>query len=121
MIIRYDPAAEFFTSERCFINELFNTAADESLSIAQARIAPGVTTRWHTLIATTERYVILAGEGLIEIGELPAQLMTALDVAIIPPGCKQRITNSGTIDLIFLAICTPRFMPKVYVEMAHSE
>jgi hypothetical protein len=33
------------------------------------------------------------------------------DIAIIPPMCRQRITNIGTKDLIFRALCTPRFAP----------
>jgi hypothetical protein len=31
--------------------------------------------------------------------------------------CPQRITNIGKDDLIFLAICSPRFSPDVYEEI----
>jgi len=37
----FDPRAEYDTPERCFINELSNTAADPDVSIARARVAPG--------------------------------------------------------------------------------
>lgn len=40
---------EFYTPEKCFITELSNTADDPDVSIARARIEPGVTTRWHQL------------------------------------------------------------------------
>ena len=53
-ILRSNPAAEFFTPELCYINELSNTANDSELSIARARVAPGVTTRWHRLKDTSE-------------------------------------------------------------------
>ncbi len=116
-ILRSNPAAEFFTPERCFINELSNSANDPELSIARAHVATGVTTRWHRLKDTTERYVILAGRGRVEIGHLPPQDVGPGDVVLIPPLCRQRITNLGDHDLIFLALCTPRFQPEAYEDI----
>ena len=112
-----DPSAEYYTEERCFIVEWSNVAFDPDVSIARARVEPGVTTRWHRLVGTTERYVMLAGCGMVEIGDLPAQRMTVGDVAIIPPLCRQRIMNIGTTDLVFLAICSPRFTPACYEDI----
>jgi hypothetical protein len=48
--------AEFYTAEGCYINELSNIDADPEASIARARVRPGVTTRWHRVVGTTERY-----------------------------------------------------------------
>jgi mannose-6-phosphate isomerase-like protein (cupin superfamily) len=112
-----DPKAEFFTTEGCHINELSNSEADPEASIARARVRPGVTTRWHRLAGITERYVILSGAGRVEVGTLPAQRVAPGDVVLIPPGCRQRITGLGDEDLVFLAICTPRFRPEVYEDM----
>lgn len=112
-----NPAGEFYTAERCFINELCNTPDEPDASIARARVAPGVTTRWHRLAATVERYVILEGEGRVELGRLEPQHVKAGDVVLIPPSCRQRITNVGKADLIFLAVCTPRFTPAVYEDL----
>jgi len=39
------------------------------------------------------------------------------DVVVIPSLCPQRITNIGNEDLVFLAICTPRFTQKIYENM----
>ena len=114
---RINPDAEFYTPERCFINELSNIEDDPDVSIARARVAPGVTTRWHCLQGTTERYVILTGNGRVEVGTLSVQDVAPGDVVLIPPGCRQRITNSGTEDLIFLAICMPRFRPDAYEDI----
>ena len=116
-IYPFDPAAEYDTGERCYINELCNTAADPEVSIARARVAPGVTTRWHRLRGTAERYVIIEGTGLVEVGGLPAVEVGVGDVVLIPPACPQRITNTGSADLIFLAICAPRFMPQAYEDI----
>lgn len=108
---------EFYTEEGCYITELSNSNSDPELSIAQARVRPGVTTRWHCLQGITERYCITQGEGMVEIGELQPQPVHSGDVVIIPPLCRQRIRNTGDIDLIFLAICTPRFSPSAYLQL----
>ncbi|MDD1649370.1 MAG: cupin domain-containing protein [Methylococcaceae bacterium] len=110
----FGAAREAYTDERCFIRELSNTADDPAVSIAQARVTPGITTRWHRLAGTAERYVILEGEGRVELGSLPSAVVRPGDVVLIPPGCPQRIANTGEMDLIFLAICTPRFRPEAY-------
>jgi len=116
-IKQQDLSSEFYTPEQCHIVELSNTLDDPGLSIARARVEPGVTTRWHQLTNTGERYCILKGIGRVEIGELPAQQVNPGDVVIIPPMCRQRITNIGSEDLIFLAICTPRFSTGVYEDI----
>ena len=116
-IHRVDPASERLTEERCHILELANHAGDEALSIARARVEPGVCTRWHRLADITERYLILEGEGLVEVGEHAAQAVSPGDVVLIAPGERQRIRNSGTRDLVFLALCTPRFRWAAYEDV----
>jgi mannose-6-phosphate isomerase-like protein (cupin superfamily) len=114
---RFNAGAEYYLDERCYINELSNSVEDPDVSIAQARVPPGVTTRLHRLQGITERYVILSGTGNVEVGNLCAQHVAAGDVVLIPPGCPQRITNTGTTDLLFLAICSPRFMHSAYEDI----
>lgn len=113
-IRRLGAAAEFWTPERCWIAELSNSPDDPDASIARARVAPGVTTRWHRLAGIVERYVVLAGSGRVELGELPPQEVGPGDAVIIAAGCRQRIANVGAEDLVFLAICTPRFRQEAY-------
>ena len=116
-IIQHNQADnEYYFEEGCFINELSNSDADPAVSIAQARVKPGETTRWHKLENTTERYVILSGTGLAEVGQL-SQTVKSGDTVIIAPGDKQRITNSGPDDLVFLAICSPRFREGNYIDL----
>lgn len=112
----YDPDDEYFFVEGCFINELSNGGLDPDVSIARARVTPGVTTQWHRLNQTTERYVILKGEGQVEIGDGAPKQVKIGDVVIIPPQTRQRISNTGEQDLIFLAICSPRFQEKNYID-----
>ena len=107
---------EYFFQEGCYILELLNDPADPDASIARARVPAGTTTRWHRLIGTTERYVILEGEGTVNIGDEPPTTVHPGDVVHIPPLTRQRIRNTGTNDLVLLAICTPRFDPRNYLE-----
>ena len=108
---------EFHISEGCFITEWSNTPDDPAVSIARARVPPGVTTRWHRLAAITERYVILEGAGRVYVGTNPPHDVGPGDVVRIAPACAQRISNTGAQDLVFLAICTPRFIPQAYEEL----
>ncbi len=108
---------EFYFIEGCHILELSNSPADSELSIARARVEPGVTTRWHRLRGIVERYVILEGEGWVEVGDLAGEAVVSGDVVIIPQGERQRIRNTGAVDLLFLALCTPRFIPASYEDL----
>ncbi|MBT3017177.1 MAG: cupin domain-containing protein [Candidatus Thiodiazotropha endolucinida] len=120
-ILRHDASKEYFFQEGCYINELSNHEADGDLSIARARVEPGVTTRLHRLNHSAERYCILSGTGRVEVEGLPKQIVTAGDVVLIPPGCYQRISNTGDEDLIFLALCTPRFQRRDYIELDEKD
>lgn len=113
-IRRFDPTTETLTEEGCYINELSNSTDDPGCSIARARVPESVATCWHRLAETTERYVILEGQGRVELGGRHPQSVAVGDVVLIPPGMRQRIVNTGSVDLIFLAICTPRFVWSAY-------
>lgn len=116
-IKQYNPDDEFYMDENCYITELANTADDNEVSIARARVEPGITTRWHRLHNVVERYYIISGVARVEVADLPACDVHAGDTITIPALCRQRITNIGNEDLIFLAICTPRFTPKAYEDI----
>ena len=120
-ILPLKPDDEFYTPEGCYIIELSNSAEDEAVSVARARVKPGVTTQWHRLAGTVERYVILSGQAIVEVGELEPQSVAAGDSVIIPAMCRQRITNTGAEDLVFLAICSPRFRQPVYENLESEQ
>ena len=111
---------EFYTLEKCYITELSNTPDDPEASIVRAKVEPGVTTRWHRLMGTVERYYIVSGRGRVEIGKLSPKEVKPGDIVLIPPMCRQRITNIGSEDLVFLAICTPRFSNDVYKDFENN-
>lgn len=116
-IMRPEGLAEVKTIEGCHILEVSNDAGDEAVSIALARVEPGVTTRWHRLRETSERYIIVSGRGRVEIQGLAPSDVRRGDVARIPPGIPQRITNTGEEDLLFYCVCHPRFRPEDYEEV----
>jgi mannose-6-phosphate isomerase-like protein (cupin superfamily) len=76
-----------------------------------------MTTRWHALTGTVERYVVLSGRGRVEVGEDPPHEVGAWTVVPIPAGVRQRITNIGDNDLVFLAVCSPRFRWENYTDL----
>ena len=117
VIIKCDLSREYYFHEGCFITELSNSSDDPQASIARARVEPGKTTKWHYLQGVTERYVILEGVGRVEVGNLEPQEVSVGDVVIIPSEKRQRISNIGDKDLIFLAICSPRFKESIYVSI----
>ncbi len=108
-IIKFNTDDEFHIDEDCFVYEYENDQSPEGLSIARARVLPGVTTHWHRLTNIVERYLILQGEGLVEIGDLGPAVVGPGDVVVIPAGVDQRIKNTGTTELLFYCLCTPGF------------
>ena len=113
-ICRNNARDEYWFHEGCHILEVANHPDDPQVSIARARVEPGTVTQWHYLQDTWERYLIVAGEGVAEIGDLEPALVSAGDVVLIPPGTPQRIRNTGNQDLLFYAVCSPRFTPACY-------
>jgi len=116
-IQKRDEAAEFFAEqERCYIVETWRSP-DDSMTIARARVEPGVTTAWHALEGVAERYIITAGAGRMEVGDLPPAHVGPGDTVFIPAGVRQRIANTGAADLIFYCVCTPPFTPDCYRDL----
>ncbi|MFZ5755939.1 MAG: cupin domain-containing protein [Pseudomonadota bacterium] len=110
----FDPKDEYWFEEGCWIAELLNDPDDPGVSIARVRVPAGGVTRWHRLAGIAEHYVIQEGRGRVEIGELPPQDVMPGHVVSIPPGTRQRIANTGGGELVFLAVCTPRFVRDAY-------
>ena len=111
--IRPAPADEYLTPEGCYILESWNDGFDPAVSIARARIEPGATTQAHRLKGVIERYLIIEGEGRATADGVAKDVRPG-DVVTIPAGASQRIANTGTRDLVFYCICTPRFTPECY-------
>lgn len=117
LIRRFYAADEYYFEEGCYIHELSNSPDDPLMSVARARLPLGGQTRWHRLHNVVERYLIEAGEGMVELGGQAPQRVSAGDVVVIPAGCPQRIRCIGEQPLVFPAICRPRFEPACYEDV----
>jgi mannose-6-phosphate isomerase-like protein (cupin superfamily) len=107
---------EFPTAERCHITELLNDPSVAAVSLARARVEPGVTTQLHAL-DVREIYIVLEGSGVMDAGDGIDVAVGPGDCVDIPAGCAQRIRNTGAADLVFLCLCLPRFQPEGYVAL----
>jgi mannose-6-phosphate isomerase-like protein (cupin superfamily) len=119
MIVPFALSSELLTTERCHIITMLGGDVDGECSIARARVESGITTQMHALNGITERYVILKGVGRMDVGNETAEVRE-LDVVLIPPGAPQRITNTGSDDLLFLCLCTPPFRAEAYIDLESS-
>ena len=107
---------EFYFKEGCYIEEWLNDVDHSDMSVARVRVAPYSVTKLHAMNNTTERYVMLSGKGLVTVAGKSWDVQ-GKDVVIIEPGQAQKIANQTDQDLIFLALCTPRFEDKNYFEI----
>lgn len=107
---------EVLTTERCFIRERLNDRSVPDVSVAETRVEPGVTTQLHRL-TVSEWYLISSGEGLMEVGDEAPIAVESGDVVVIPANVSQRITNTGSVSLVFDCVCVPRFTAGCYETM----
>lgn len=112
-LVSADKREEFPTRERVYITEWVNDAAVPRMSLADARVESGVTTELHCL-DVDEWYSVRRGEGLMEVGTEPPFRVSAGDTVVIPAGTSQRITNTGSGDLMLQCVCMPRFTAQSY-------
>ncbi|HLN44940.1 MAG TPA: cupin domain-containing protein [Candidatus Sulfotelmatobacter sp.] len=110
-IVKASTLKEIETSENCSIME---TWSSDKVSIARARVKPGLTTEAHYLKNVDEIYIIVKGKGSVKAGDLEVATVIAGDTVFIPAGVWQQITNVGKTDLVFYCVCTPRFTQESY-------
>ena len=78
------------------------------MSLCHCVLGPGEATVPHCLEQQTEVYYILSGMGEMHIGNKEAKISSGQTVPV-PPGAVQWVANTGTDDLVFLAICQPQW------------
>lgn len=85
-IRREDLGGEFLIRERCWITETWQDGGDPAVSVARARVEPGVTTQLHAPDGVAERYLVVDGVGIMEVGALePAEVAKGDLVPGSPP------------------------------------
>jgi mannose-6-phosphate isomerase-like protein (cupin superfamily) len=83
-------------------------ASDLSCSIAHGIVPGGESTLPHNLQKSTEFYYILQGTGSMQIDGETSPVHPG-QIVMIPPGAIQHIHNTGTCDLVFLCVISPKW------------
>lgn len=86
-------------------------------SIAFVVLPPGKSSLLHFHPEAEESYYILSGSARMAIGDEATQVQAGQAI-LIPSNQPHQITNIGSINLEFLAICVPAWEPNnsVYIE-----
>ncbi|HLV36791.1 MAG TPA: cupin domain-containing protein [Spirillospora sp.] len=79
-------------------------------SLAQITLPPGHASRKHYHPVVEESYLILSGEGRMVIGH-EEQRVRPGDAIAVPVHAIHQIFNTGSTDLVFLAVCAPPWTP----------
>jgi len=85
-------------------------------SLARIIIPPGKSSSAHYHKISEETYYILQGEGQMQVNEKDFKLHPG-NACYLAPGDIHRIANEGDVDLEFLAVCTPAWVPEDSVEV----
>jgi mannose-6-phosphate isomerase-like protein (cupin superfamily) len=115
----YGPAVEvrsrdvvepFTTKDGSTIRVLLDAALGGAVtqSLAEAWLEPGQATERHYHTSTEEIYVVLDGEGEMEV-DGDRQRVGPGDAILIPPGAWHEIRADSAAPLRFLCCCAPPY------------
>lgn len=112
LIKKLKNCKEIIAGDGCILRELINANASDvtfGYSLAHAYVKAGLKTLPHKL-KTCELYYILAGRGIMHIGNETKEI-EQYDAVYIPPNAVQWIENTGSEDLVFICIVDPAWKP----------
>ena len=98
------------TKDGSLVRELMHPAAhgNRAQSLAEAEIAPGITTALHWHRKTEELYHVVSGIGRMTLGAEQFEVKAG-DTVCIAPGTPHRIANVGPEPLRILCCCAPAY------------
>lgn len=107
-----DGVAVFVAKDGSEIRELMHPRSSSTArqqSLAEAIVPPGARTTLHRHVRSEEFYHILAGEGVMTLGERSFPVARGATIAI-PPGTPHCISNeAGRLPLVLLCCCAPAY------------
>ena len=111
MEVRSRDVAEPFTTKdgstiRVLLDAELGGAVNQSL--AEAWLEPGQATERHYHARTEELYVLLDGEGEMEV-DGDRRRVGPGEAILIPPGAWHQIRAEGSVPLRFLCCCAPPY------------
>ncbi|MEW7980431.1 MAG: cupin domain-containing protein [gamma proteobacterium symbiont of Phacoides pectinatus] len=100
----------YITRDGSVIRELLHPSRDPILnqSIAEASVAPGVTTHLHRHHQSEEVYYVLRGAGEMRLDDRCFSIAPG-DTILIPPGTPHQLHNNGSEALVILCCCSPAY------------
>ena len=109
-IAHYDEIEPFTTKDGSEIREWAGRVAAPAVnqSLAEASLPPGGATTEHFHRLSEELYLITAGTGRLRI-EGEERELAAGDCAVIPPGARHKLWNSGDSVLRVVCACAPAY------------
>jgi len=109
-ITRYDDIEPFITKDGSEIREWAGRAAAPAVnqSLAEASLPPGGATTEHFHRESEELYLVTAGSGRLRIEGFERELAVG-DCAVIPPGAKHKLWNTGGEVLRVVCACSPAY------------
>lgn len=110
MKTRHADVAPYLTKDSSEIRELMHPEhhACRNQSLAEAVVPAGTRTLLHCHHTSEEIYHIVAGEGVLTLGEERMKVSPG-DTALIPPGTPHCIEATGTSPLRILCCCSPAY------------
>jgi mannose-6-phosphate isomerase-like protein (cupin superfamily) len=110
MKTQYREIEPYLTKDNSTIRELMHPDhhGDMPVSLAEASIPAGTTTRLHRHHASTEYYHVTGGQGEMSLDE-ECFPITAGDTVLIRPGQVHQVTNTGKRELTILCVCSPPY------------
>jgi len=105
-----EQVPSFITADGSEIRELLahRNSSIRFQSLAEARLAPGMSTIPHYHPKTEEIYYITHGTGRMRIGDEVRDVRVG-DAVAIPPGARHKLWNTGTEPLRLLCCCAPGY------------
>jgi mannose-6-phosphate isomerase-like protein (cupin superfamily) len=79
-------------------------------SVAVITLPPGRSSRLHKHPLAEESFFVTSGRAEVRLGDSTVSLQEGSAV-LIPSETPHKITNSGTEDLVFIAVCVPAWEP----------
>jgi mannose-6-phosphate isomerase-like protein (cupin superfamily) len=106
----YDELEPFITLDGSEIREWAGRVSAPAVnqSLAEAIVPVGGATVEHYHVQTEELYLVTAGEGRLRIdGE--ERVVREGDCALIPPGARHKLFNTGAVALKVVCACAPAY------------
>ena len=104
-----DDATPFTTADGSTIRVLLDAETGaRNQSLAEAWLEPGQSTQRHYHARSEELYVLLEGEGGMEVDGDSSHVGPG-EAVLIPPGARHQITASEGGPLRFLCCCAPQY------------